>query len=527
MAAPVRLPSARDIAEIEATYASSRDFVRARLARQRVPADDIDDLRQEVFLVALRKQPHLYDAGATRAWLGKVCDFVALAHHRRAYRRHEVSGDLSETAAACGDAAGAPDPDASDWAADQLHGALSLLSAREREMIALRLAADMPFRTLAELHECDVKTVRKRFQSAVGRLQHHLQSGSAPTSESEPESGFRRRLLPGQQEPSIGASSSTLALGALDHTLIVSWGGGFNDQALERFLSFGEALVQEQGAGLRCLSVVEPSWPAPRFEDRARLAEALRFLEHHCEAFSLVGADHNYRLAEQILCGLGFLQQARYPFGTFNDLRAGASWLVSRDRRSPEAAPARTRRLVKAVEETQELAAAQSAPPRVTRAPELVNYGVKSSLALSSLGQVLITSWSGPVTQAAVNFLVSVADDLRAEQGRPLAHLSVVEPESPRPRFAERQRLLEIARHCRRNLGAFAFVAAASNQRIAEQIMRGMGFLVRSSLQLYAAKGEADGAEWLTAQIRHADAGCPLSAAQLLSALQETRNQRG
>lgn len=344
---------------MEATYSANRDFVTARLASQRVARDDIEDLRQEVFLVALKKQPRLYDAHAAKAWLGTVCDFVALADRRRAYRRYEVPADLSQTGGASGSAAADSESHTSDWGTDHVHRGLSLMSVSEQELIALRLVSDMPFRTLAELHDCDVKTVRKRFEAAARRLQQHLLSGRAGTAQGELPSQERLSGEPFEQLAVRGAGGTDFALGALDRTLIVSWGGRFNEDALRSFLSFGQALVEPRGARLRCLSVVEPTWPTPRFEDRARIAAALRFLERYCEAFSLVGADHNYRLAEQILRGLGFLQGARYPFGTFNDLQAGARWLVSRERPSPEAAPAQASRLIQAVGETQERAAAQ------------------------------------------------------------------------------------------------------------------------------------------------------------------------
>jgi len=498
-----------EAAELAAAYATSRELVSARLAALKVPSADIDDLRQEVFLVALRKHPRLFDRDAAKAWLGKVCEYVALAHRRRAYRRHEVPGDLSETAAALWTSL--PEAEPSEWAADRVHGALSRLGGRERELIALRVAADMPFRSLAELHDCDVKTVRKRFQTAVRRLQHQLvtEDMGEPTSVVESEPGSSWRLRRDSLTAAAAADSRGVALGAFERTLIVSWRGNFDDGALEQFLRFGEGMIKDRGPVLRCLGLVSPVWPAPRFEDRERLREALQFLDRYCDAFSLVGADHNYRLAEQILRGLGFLQQARYPFGSFNNVTDGAKWLVARERPRTDTGQARTLSLLQAVQAVHETQIPETLVVPSQAEAGIVCHGAESSLAAYSLGRLLVTSWNGPVTQAAVRFLIRVSDGLRAEQGMPLAHLSVVEPESPRPRFAERQRLLDIARCTKRNVGTFSFLARSSNQRLAEQIMRGMGFLVRSSLQLYPAKNETDAAQWLVQDA--ARAGMPLS----------------
>lgn len=510
--------------ELDVALPSSSDFVASRLSALRVRRADIDDLRQDVFMVALKKQPHLYDEAAANAYLAKVCEFVALAHHRRAYRRYEVPGDLSETAGVGALITPQAEEASSDWAADRLHAALSLLTARQREILALRLAADMSFRSLAELHDCDVKTMRKRYQLALRQLQRHLAAGVPVPFEGVANSNGRLELTPPSGITLLGPADGSLALGVKDRTLIVSFRGAFTDAALERFLAFGEELVKERGAGLSCLSVVEPFWPSPRYEERQRLNEAMQFLDAFCGAFSLVGVDQNQRLAEQIVRAHGFLQQTSYSFGSFDSVHAGARWVVSQDRPRPEMLSERTAELVRAVEQTREQEAPSRAP--ASSSTELVHHGVQSSLALSSLGDTLVSSWLGPVTQTAVAFLVTTADRLRAERGRPLAHLSIVEPESPRPRFAERQRLLEIARMSKRNLAALGFVARSSNQRLAEQIIVGMGFLVRSTLKLSFAPTEAGAAKWLVEQGFGVGPSAELSVERLLDALATTRSLR-
>jgi hypothetical protein len=333
-------------------------------------------------------------------------------------------------------------------------------------------------------------------------------------------------LLEVAPKPKLAAADSaerSIALGVQDRTLIVSFRGAFTEAALDRFLGFGEELVKERGAGLSCLSVVEPFWPAPRFEERQRLHQAMQFLDAFCRTLSLVGPSHNQRLAEQIVRAHGFLQQSSYSFGSFDSVQAGARWVVSRERARPEQAHERTAELVRAVEQTRE----QEAPPVATSGGgELVHHGVESSLALSSLGDTLVSSWLGPVTQAAVTFLVTTADRLRSERGRPLGYLSIVEPESPRPRFAERQRLLEIARLSKRCLGALGLVARSSNQRLAEQIIVGMGFLVRSTLKLCLAPSELEAAKWLVEQGYGVEPAVELSVERLMDALAKTRGLR-
>jgi RNA polymerase sigma factor (sigma-70 family) len=513
-------------AEIEAAYASGHAKIDARLLRLGVLAADVEDLRQEVFLIAAKRHAELGSQATSFAWLGRVCELVALAHRRKAQRRYALPAELFASEASTTFSTPV-DAVTSEWAADELHEALGMLSPRDSELLALRLAADVPFRSLAELHDCDVKTARKRFQVAMRRLRQNLLALGA--LEPAPDS-TRARPAPW----AVGGSRATLpaiaptsevAIGAFERTLILSWRGGFSQRALEAFLGSAESMLKERGPSLNCLSVMEPAWPVPRFEERQRVQQVVRFLDQNCQAVGLIATDHNQRVAEQILTSLGFLQQARYSFGSFNSVESGAGWLTARDQAGAKNAPARASQLVEAVRRTQ----AQAEPattPSPTLSERLVHLGMESSVSISAYGDMMVSSWSGPVTQAAVNFMVRTGDKMRQERGRPLAHLSVVEPESPRPRFAERQRLLEIARHCKRNLGGFAFVARVANQRLAEQLMLGMGFLVRSSLVLHAAKSEADGARWLTEHGYGVDPDPARSIELILDALAMARRAR-
>jgi RNA polymerase sigma-70 factor (ECF subfamily) len=71
-------------------YACDRDFVRHVLQGTGVPAVDIDDLVQDVFLVAWRRITDLDPLGPSRPWLFTIAQLVAANHKKRARHRHEV-----------------------------------------------------------------------------------------------------------------------------------------------------------------------------------------------------------------------------------------------------------------------------------------------------------------------------------------------------------------------------------------------------------------------------------------------------
>lgn len=325
--------NANQIASLGAVYSASQNRLRARLVGLGVPPTDVEDLQHEVFVVALRRRAALSSDAAAAAWLNQVCEFVALAHRRKAYRRREVQRDLPELAA--GPLLATPsDFGAGEHPSEQLHRALAELEPLERDLLALHLAAEVPFRTLAELHGCDVKTVRKRFQAAAKRLRRILEA-EAPRRETVPRSEhpLRGDVAPPSSRGSLPLAQlghdPSVAVGSLGNVLITCWRGALTPPALELVLQAGAALARRAGPRIACFSVIDAAWPVPHFDERQRIFEALGFLRENCLALSLYGAHSNLRTAEQILRGLGFLLQARYPLGATDDLSEAAAWLLS------------------------------------------------------------------------------------------------------------------------------------------------------------------------------------------------------
>ena len=347
--------------DLSAIYLNSQAQVRARLLTLGVAQADLEDVSHEVFLLALKQRTSLPKQAPAADWIHQACDLVALAYRRKAYRRREVPSELLEEPSGLLERDWRESPEeGSESSAERLHRALGQLSPAERELLALHLTAGMPFRALADINDCDVKTVRKRFSSASERL---------------------RRVLGGTR-------------------------------------------------------LSERATPVP------------------------AAPDHASRAA------------------------------------------------------------------RANHSAVLRPLGVKSCVALSTVGNVLVSSWLGPVDQASVDFVVSTGDAFGRELGRRFAHYSIVESASPPPSFDERQRLLEIARFCKRNLSALSMVAVANNHVVAEQMLRGMSFLVRANFLLYGAKNDLDGASWLVEQGYTFDADPKVSVAVLLDALAQTRGLR-
>jgi RNA polymerase sigma-70 factor (ECF subfamily) len=74
---------------VDALFRAHAPFVAGFLHRLGVPPGDVDDLVQEVFLIAHRKGGYVPGAGKPRTWLGAIALRVARSGHRSRNRRRE------------------------------------------------------------------------------------------------------------------------------------------------------------------------------------------------------------------------------------------------------------------------------------------------------------------------------------------------------------------------------------------------------------------------------------------------------
>jgi RNA polymerase sigma-70 factor (ECF subfamily) len=86
--ASVDLTQAIDVSSVFRDYAP---FAWRFLRRLGVPAADVDDACQEVFVTVHRKLPEFQGRSSMRTWVFGICVRVAAAHRRRLRRRREVA----------------------------------------------------------------------------------------------------------------------------------------------------------------------------------------------------------------------------------------------------------------------------------------------------------------------------------------------------------------------------------------------------------------------------------------------------
>ncbi len=158
-------------------------LVQALVRRYAARPEDTADLAQATFLRAFAAaRRSLARAGAGqpglfRAWLVRIAVNVGKNHARDAGRwRHEDAEVLTELAAS------GPDAPALLERAEQrrrLRAAMACLSARQREVVTLRVDGGLPFKEVAEALQMTENNAKVHFHHAVRRLKAAME-GEGP-----------------------------------------------------------------------------------------------------------------------------------------------------------------------------------------------------------------------------------------------------------------------------------------------------------------------------------------------------------
>ncbi|TKC99793.1 RNA polymerase sigma factor [Polyangium fumosum] len=170
-----------DVVAVHAEYA---DFVFRSLQRLGVRPPDLDDLRQEVFLV-VHKRLHTFDTGSPmQAWLFGICKNIVARHRQRAYVRRETTAiPVPETSSE----GVLPSPEeslATKQARAELEELLDELDLDKRAVLVMFEIDELGCEEIAEELGVPVGTVhsrlhkaRKAFEKALVRRQARLSRG--------------------------------------------------------------------------------------------------------------------------------------------------------------------------------------------------------------------------------------------------------------------------------------------------------------------------------------------------------------
>jgi len=131
-----------------------------------VGPQDAEDCFQETFLAALRAYPRLKHGDNLRAWLLTIAHRKAIDHHRARARRPGPVAEVPEKAAAAHISLNGVEPG--------LWRVVAELPPKQRSALALRFAADMPYRDIGAAIDCSEEAARRNVHEGLEKLRKEL-----------------------------------------------------------------------------------------------------------------------------------------------------------------------------------------------------------------------------------------------------------------------------------------------------------------------------------------------------------------
>lgn len=122
-----------------------------------------DDCFQETFISALRAYPRLRAGSNLRAWILTIAHRKAIDHHRATARRPVPVAEVRDIAGL-----------AEDYRDESTWEIVRELPARQRAVLTLRFAVDLPHRDIAAALGCSEAASRQAQAAGLARLREEL-----------------------------------------------------------------------------------------------------------------------------------------------------------------------------------------------------------------------------------------------------------------------------------------------------------------------------------------------------------------
>lgn len=181
-----------DVEAFAAVVNAHRKLVAADLSR-RLPAQDVPEVAQDVFIRTFRALPSYRGEAPLRIWILRIARHAAMDFWRKQYRRRErVLSDLDESGLAHVEASQQAqvaqrnaDEDARAVACERLEAALVRLSPDDRAVITLVELEERSMEDAARRLGCGLSAVKVRAFRARRRLRTILEDAK-PEKETKP-----------------------------------------------------------------------------------------------------------------------------------------------------------------------------------------------------------------------------------------------------------------------------------------------------------------------------------------------------
>lgn len=151
--------------DFDELFETQARFVWRALSRLGVPAGDVADASQEVFLVIHRRLPEFEGRSSIKTWVYGICLRVAQSFRSKSVRSREKALSAADVALEVRE----PEQESHvDWRRARAHlmAVLEQLSDEARQVFVLYELEELSMPEIAEVLECPVTTAYSRLDSA-------------------------------------------------------------------------------------------------------------------------------------------------------------------------------------------------------------------------------------------------------------------------------------------------------------------------------------------------------------------------
>ncbi len=160
---------------VETLFGRYQDPIYGFLVSMLRESHDAEDVLQETFFKALRGLKNYREQQQFKAWIYRIARNEALTLIRKRSRMTPQEDPYQAAQMTEVDPSVQPREQVEKAEAlESLEAALAELPAVEREVVLLRIKADIPFKEIAALMDCSVNTVLGRMHNAKKRLRRFL-----------------------------------------------------------------------------------------------------------------------------------------------------------------------------------------------------------------------------------------------------------------------------------------------------------------------------------------------------------------
>lgn len=276
---------------------AQRSFVRAQLRRFGVPHTYVDDLMQEVWIVALVRCPEFENEKAVRGWLAQVCRRVAANERRTRARTLSLGVELELPVA--------PQQERHIEASldhVQRRAALARLSDTQLDVLTLYAGGGISMREVAHVVGAPEPTVYGWYRAAVQEVTRSAENcGRAQKSADErldevlPLRALAREARADRGELVLYRHDADATLGRMGNVIVSQWRKRFAPQTATGLASVIDITAERMGGPLVLLNDLRADLPPPDAEERKSLRDAIRHHSEHVDMVVALGNVNNTR----------------------------------------------------------------------------------------------------------------------------------------------------------------------------------------------------------------------------------------